>query len=114
MPSQPSTGIGLGRAPLRIAGLYASFGLVWIWLSDWLLIWFGYTESYPMLASAIKGTVFVAITAMLLYWLGIGGLPAKAGMMKKRSPRPRRKKFFTASKKRPLTSPKIYNYNGSG
>ena len=69
MPSQPSTGIGLGRAPLRIAGLYASFGLVWIWLSDWLLIWFGYTESYPLLASAIKGTVFVAITAMLLYWL---------------------------------------------
>ena len=69
MPSQPSTGIGLGRAPLRIAGLYASFGLIWIWLSDWLFIWLGYTENYPLLASAIKGTVFVVITAMLLHWL---------------------------------------------
>ena len=67
MPSQPS--IGLGRAPLRIAGFYASFAVLWIWLSDWALIWLGYTESYPFLASAIKGTIFVAITAMLLHWL---------------------------------------------
>ena len=69
MPSQPSTGSGLGRAPLRIAGFYACFGLLWIWLSDWALIWLGYTDSYPFLASAIKGTIFVAITAMLLHWL---------------------------------------------
>lgn len=69
MSSQTSTGIGLGRAPLRIAGLYAVFGLLWIWLSDWVLIWLGYTESYPFLASAIKGTIFVAITAMLLHRL---------------------------------------------
>ena len=69
MPSQTSTGSGLGRAPLRIAGLYASFGLLWIWLSDWALIWLGYTETYPLLASAIKGTIFVSMTAMLLHWL---------------------------------------------
>lgn len=54
---------------MRIAGLYASFGLLWIWLSDWALIWLGYTETYPVLASAIKGTIFVAVTAMLLHWL---------------------------------------------
>ncbi len=69
MPSQPSTGIEHGRVSLRIAGFYASFGLLWIWLSDWALIWLGYAESYPFLASAIKGTIFVAITAMLLHWL---------------------------------------------
>lgn len=69
MPRQSSTRIGLGKAPFRIAGLYASFGLLWIWFSDWLLMWLGYTESYPVLAGAIKGTAFVAITAMLLHWL---------------------------------------------
>lgn len=54
---------------MRIAGLYGSFGLVWIWLSDWLLIWSGYSENNPLLASAIKGSAFVTVTTMLLYWL---------------------------------------------
>ncbi|MFO1001909.1 MAG: PAS domain S-box protein [Planctomycetaceae bacterium] len=69
MPRQSSTNIGLGQAPLRIAGLYACFGLIWIWLSDWLLIWLGYSASHPLIAGAVKGTAFVVITAMLLHWL---------------------------------------------
>lgn len=69
MPRQSSTKIGLGQAPLRIAGLYACFGLIWIWLSDWLLIWLGYSASYPLAASAVKGTAFVVVTATLLHWL---------------------------------------------
>ena len=69
MPSLPSTGNGLGHAPLRIAGLYACSGLIWIWLSDWLLMWLEYTESHPLLAIALKGTAFIVITAVLLYWL---------------------------------------------
>ena len=69
MPSHSSTRIGLGRAPLRVAGLYGFFGLLWIWLSDWLLIWSGFSDSNPLLGSAIKGSAFVALTAILLYWL---------------------------------------------
>ena len=60
---------GFRSVPLRIAGLYAVFGLVWIWLSDWSVVWLGYSDSHPVLSGALKGTAFVAVTAMLLHWL---------------------------------------------
>ena len=64
-----STGVGLGRVPVRIAGLYSAFGLLWIWLSDWSLVWLGYGDDHAFLAGAIKGTAFVVVTATLLFWL---------------------------------------------
>ncbi len=61
--------LGLGRIPGRIAGWYAVFGLLWIWLSDSALIWLGFSENQWFLAGAGKGTFFVATTALLLYGL---------------------------------------------
>ncbi len=69
MPNEPLPGIGLGRVPLRIAGLYAVFGLLWIWLSDSAMIWLGFDPNEAYLAGAIKGTVYVGVTAVLLGWL---------------------------------------------
>jgi PAS domain S-box-containing protein len=69
MRNHPSYGIGLGRVPLRTAGLYALFGLLWIWLSDVALIWLGFDPNSAFLVGAIKGTVYVSITAALLHWL---------------------------------------------
>lgn len=69
MSKHPSPGIGLGRVPVRIAGLYAAFGLLWIWLSDSALIWLGFNDNQWFLAGAVKGTAFVTATAVLLYWL---------------------------------------------
>ncbi|MBL8817859.1 MAG: PAS domain S-box protein [Planctomyces sp.] len=69
MTQQPKTDIGLGRAPMRIAGWYAVFGLLWIWLSDSALKSLGFEPDHVFLAGAIKGTAFVALTAALLYWL---------------------------------------------
>lgn len=69
MPLQTSTDIGPGHVPLRIAIRYVLFGLLWIWLSDWALNVLGFAANYAFLASAMKGTVFVVVTAVLLYWL---------------------------------------------
>lgn len=69
MPLQTSTDIGPGHVPLRIAVWYALFGLLWIWLSDWVLNGHGFAAKHAFLASAMKGTVFVVLTSILLYWL---------------------------------------------
>jgi PAS domain S-box-containing protein len=69
MPQYPSPGTGLGRIPFRIAGLYAVFGLLWIWLSDSALIWLGFDPDQAFLAGALKGTLYVAVTAALLGWV---------------------------------------------
>eukprot|EP00456_Euglypha_rotunda_P059495 TRINITY_DN496_c1_g2_i1.p1 TRINITY_DN496_c1_g2~~TRINITY_DN496_c1_g2_i1.p1 ORF type:complete len:1455 (+),score=354.03 TRINITY_DN496_c1_g2_i1:10962-15326(+) len=69
MPTQLVTGVGLGRAPARVAGLYAAFGLLWIWLSDGALVWAGYANDHAFIASALKGTAFIAVTAAVLFWL---------------------------------------------
>ena len=69
MPRHLLTGVGLGRIPARITGLYSTIGLLWIWLSDWVLVWFGFADNHAFLAGAVKGTVFITITAALLYWL---------------------------------------------
>lgn len=69
MPIQRLTGGGFSLAPARIAVLYTVFGLLWIWLSDWSLVWIGYSNDHAFFAAAAKGTAFVAITAGFLYWL---------------------------------------------
>ena len=69
MPMRLLTGIGLGNAPLRIAVQYGVFGLLWIWLSDWALNRLGFAADYAFLASALKGTGFVGVTAAMLFWL---------------------------------------------
>lgn len=69
MPNPPLPCIGPGRVPLRIAGLYAMVGLLWIWLSDGVLYWLEYSDGHAFLVSAAKGTAFVSVTTVLLYWL---------------------------------------------
>ena len=64
-----SQDVELSHAPVRIAGLYTVFGLFWIWLTDRALIWIGYTNDHGFLVAAGKGTLFIGITAALLYWL---------------------------------------------
>lgn len=60
---------GLGRAPTRVAFVYAVFGLLWIFLSDGLLAWLEYTDDVAFLVSSVKGAAFVLVTAVLLLWL---------------------------------------------
>lgn len=69
MSNHPSTRAGLGYAPLRIAATYAVIGLLWIWLSDSILNLLGFNSDHIFLAGAVKGTVFVGLTAGLIYWL---------------------------------------------
>ncbi|MCA9085070.1 MAG: PAS domain S-box protein [Planctomycetaceae bacterium] len=69
MTQSPLTGTAFGSVPVRIAVLYTLFGLTWIWLSDSALIWLGLGADQVFLTGALKGTVFVALTAALLYWL---------------------------------------------
>ena len=55
--------------PLRIALLYALFGGVWILFSDHLLSLLVADLSRLTVWSTVKGWVYVAVTAGLLYWL---------------------------------------------
>lgn len=72
-----STGVANHSAPpgsphgaaIRIVGLYIAFGLLWIWLSDWVILALGFTDDHAFLAAAIKGSAFIGLTAMLLYTL---------------------------------------------
>lgn len=66
MSNQTSASGGIARVPLRIAGVYTLVGLLWIWLSDTILIWLGLDTDQTVLVGAIKGTVYVAVTAALL------------------------------------------------
>ena len=63
MPIHPLTGVGLRRAPARIIGLYVTFGLLWLWLSDWTL------TRFSDVGGRVQFTVFLAVTAVLLYWV---------------------------------------------
>ena len=64
-----SQGVELSHAPAQIAGLYTVFGLLWAWLIDRALVLLGYTDDHWFLAAAGKRTLFIGITASLLYWL---------------------------------------------
>ena len=73
MPPRSSTDTVQPRAPLgasfRIVGLYIAFGLLWIWLSDWVLLGLGIVEGNVFLAAAIKGSFFIGLTSLLLFLL---------------------------------------------
>ena len=62
-----------GRDPwwaLRVSLLYGAFGALWILLSDHLLVfWLGENGHHLVLVSTLKGWLFVAITALLLFLL---------------------------------------------
>ena len=69
MPLQSQTDAEFSRAPARIASLYTVFGLLWIWISDRAMVWLGHTDDHGFLLAAGKGSLFIGITAALLYWL---------------------------------------------
>ncbi|HKJ77307.1 MAG TPA: PAS domain S-box protein, partial [Gammaproteobacteria bacterium] len=59
----------LGRFPERLAGLYVLFGTAWIFLSDWLLALALDVPYHFTWGQHVKGSVFIAVTAVLLYGL---------------------------------------------
>jgi len=58
----------LQKKPLRIVLVYVCFAMLWIAVSDWLLQLVGNTRLYAQLSS-LKGLLFIATTAALLYLL---------------------------------------------
>lgn len=54
-------------APYRIAVYYALFAGLWILLSDWFLGLFVRDHDLMIRAATVKGWLFVAVTALLLY-----------------------------------------------
>lgn len=59
----------LRSAPLRIAGAYLGVGLLWIWLTDLPLLRSGAQTEPGFVVSAGKGTLFVGLSALLVYTL---------------------------------------------
>lgn len=57
------------RAPSRIVGLYAIFGALWILLSDRALQLLTENAEILIKLQTVKGWLFIAITALLLYFL---------------------------------------------
>ena len=59
----------LQTSPVRIALSYLLFGRVWIWLTDRALVWLGIQGEHGFWAAAGKGTLFVVLSSLLIYWL---------------------------------------------
>ncbi|WP_168219430.1 PAS domain-containing protein [Limnoglobus roseus] len=55
--------------PARVATVYLAFGLLWVWLSDRVVLWVGFEPRAGFWVSAAKGTAFVLLSAGLVYWL---------------------------------------------
>ncbi|MHB1341111.1 MAG: PAS domain-containing sensor histidine kinase [Coriobacteriia bacterium] len=55
------------RYALRVALTYAAFAALWIALSDGALLLLGLDGETAAIASAVKGWLFVAVTALVLY-----------------------------------------------
>lgn len=55
--------------PIKIVSLYAIIGGLWILFSDAILMSLVHDPEVIVRISVIKGWVFVAVTAILLYWL---------------------------------------------
>ena len=71
----------LSRPPAGILSVvlpYAAFAALWILLSDKVVEWLFSSSTLVMLASTIKGWLFVGITSLLLYGL-LRRLPAASG-----------------------------------
>jgi PAS domain S-box-containing protein len=56
-------------SPLTVALIYAAFGTIWIFGTDWL--WLRLTEGLPNapLFATLKGLLFIAITATAYWWI---------------------------------------------
>ena len=68
--ARPAAPARLARGPVtRIVLAYSAFGALWILLSDRLAAWLLPDPGWLALASTLKGWVFVAVTAVLLYAL---------------------------------------------
>lgn len=63
---------------LTIAFLYAAFAALWILLSDKAVAWLFSDPTSILMASTLKGWLFVAVTAFLLYVLMRRRTPAEA------------------------------------
>ncbi|WP_157118773.1 PAS domain-containing protein [Azohydromonas lata] len=57
------------RHALRLALAYGALGSAWIWGSDWLLAQLRLEPDWLLQLSALKGWMFVGVTAVLLYRL---------------------------------------------
>lgn len=62
------------RSALRIAFIYLIYGIVWILSTDKLLEFFFGSSSTYMLLQTFKGWIFVALTALFVYWLVVSTL----------------------------------------
>jgi PAS domain S-box-containing protein len=65
--------------PTRIAGIYLAVGLLWIWLTDLALLSTDGQSPSGFRVAAGKGTLFVALSAGLIYGLVRGHLGTLAG-----------------------------------
>ncbi len=63
-------GAGPGRSALRVASIYAVFGILWILFSDLALLWMVGGDA-DLLASlqSVKGAFFILVTSALLFLL---------------------------------------------
>ena len=68
-PTQATTGPSPTGAALRLVLIYAIFAGLWIVLSDKAVAWLFQDPNRILLASTLKGWLFVAVTSMLLYGL---------------------------------------------
>lgn len=66
---KPRTTLAANVNALSIALVYAAFAGMWILLSDKAVAWLFRDPHYHLFASTIKGSLFVAVTATLLYFL---------------------------------------------
>ncbi|HTN76993.1 MAG TPA: PAS domain S-box protein [Pirellulaceae bacterium] len=53
--------------PLRVAGIYLAFGVLWILLSDSVIQWLPLSGNQPQWVHSTKGIAFVSLSAALLY-----------------------------------------------
>ena len=72
--SRPLRASGWGKShadggALRVAGTFLVFALVWIFASDWILELFVPNHADFAKYQTYKGSLFVAVTALLVYWL---------------------------------------------
>jgi PAS domain S-box-containing protein len=78
-PPTPASLPGVRRyTAARIAGAYLLFGLIWIWLSDRTLLLLGVQGEYGFWVATAKGTVFICLSAGLVFWLARRELAAAA------------------------------------
>ena len=54
---------------VRVAAIYLGFGLTWIWLSDLAMLGLGLTDEPGFWAGVLKGTLFVCLSAGLVFGL---------------------------------------------